>query len=197
MKKVIEFTVLQILRQTGFETVSRRSLELIVEVFKDRLVAFLNTVSSRAALSMRSGISLVDLMDYIEDPRSFSHIGNRGKQRGMETSALKNARSRLFDVIPAPQVQFEKENLEEPKEWISPLSTRVEKFIHIYDFMPNFPPIHTFRLTLPKQVVQKNYSSRVKKRLEQSLKSEGNMIKLIKSSGSLPGYINYLYKNKE
>lgn len=206
MKRLLERCVAKILREAGFEAVSSKGLELFTRIYEDRVCAVLTTIASRAALASRPSSSFLDLLDCVEKASAFECKRQRKKQAvfassqpqhsSSETALFQKKRAQLFNVLRFPAGEYETEKLVEPEEWISPISTRVEKFIHIYDFMPNFPPIHTFRLTTIKQPAMKNLSSKVKNRLEQSLKSEGNMIKLIKSSGSLPGFVNYLYKKK-
>jgi len=122
-------------------------------------------------------------------------IGGHFSERGeLAQRILRSRRDSLFTLPGIPEEKIEFEEKEENEEWISQVSIRVEKFIHIYDHMPSFPPIHTFRMTIPKQNSGIGQSTKVKNRLEQSIKSENNLIKLITSSGSLPPFINYLYK---
>ncbi|KAI4291708.1 hypothetical protein PAPHI01_0982 [Pancytospora philotis] len=191
MRGLLEHTVAELLRTAGFERVSRQALETLLVVFEDRLCAVLNATASRAAFAGRPSASVLDIMNTITAPTGFSC------QIGTDRRNPAELRRWAFGVAPGLPANYEGEQHEDQAEWVSPLSTRVEKFIHIYDFMPSFPPIHTFRLTAAKVPASKNHSSRVKNRLEQSLKSESNMMKLIKSSGSLPSYINFLYKAKK
>lgn len=201
MKKILERTIAKFLKEVGFETTSKLALEIIMAVFEDRIIAMLNPISSRGVLTSRPTATVLDVLDYIENLNAFTYrmpIAQLSPAQTVQANQiLKFKRQELFNLIQFPKDPNEEDVYEEPKEWTSPLSTRVEKFIHIYDFMPAFPPIHTFRLTLIKPLTTRNLSSKVKNRLEQSLKSEGNMIKLIKSSASLPEFINYLYKNKK
>jgi Transcription factor TFIID complex subunit 8 C-term len=321
MRKILERTVVKILKSAGFETSSAKALEMMILIFEDRLMASLQSVCSRSMLAARPSTTLIDLMkifkaDFIPKkkpaatitdrtspiincysnqysnntyPPSYNNVGynnmayngiphnsmshnlshharaynpsgyynnpvdynipsynkaygqnmvsnnstwnyqnesenssfpskhmktnqfqeslSEGNTYSKNTTAdieqshnnedLAINKTNPFKLVIIDLEDYDYEELVEPEEWTSPLSVRVEKFIHIYDFMPSFPPIHTFRQTTIKQQTIKNQSSKVKKRLEQSLKSEENMIKLIKSSGSIPGFINYLYKRKK
>lgn len=188
------------LEKAGFGAVSTDALDLLALVFEDRLTAFLNTISSRSAHALRRGTTLLDIMEYVENARAFTYRADPRSSSPLqsleERRKMAAKRQSMFALMKIPPMPYEVEEYVPPKEWTSPLSTRVENFIHIYEFMPPFPPIHTFRLTSVKPSAAKNLSHKVKHRLEQSLKSEDNMIKLIKSSNSLPGFINYLYKGK-
>lgn len=194
MQKLLTHIILRIIQNAGFEAVSKPALELLLRVYEDRICTILNIVTMKANFAARPSTSILDFMNIIEDPTKL--LGQAAAEKGSTSTRDAAAFRKLFNVAQLAPVEYPAEEYIEPKEWTSPLSTRVEKFIHIYDFMPSFPPIHTFRLTAIKQPIMKNHSSKVKNRLEQSLKSESNMIKLIKSSGALPGYINFLYRSQ-
>lgn len=197
MKRII----VQILKKSGFEATEEKALELMLEVFSDRLNSFLKTAAQRSILSLRPSTSLLDILS----------INNRIFQIGRELPftmdmldecnvAVPESRyasvQKLFSLVDFPKENYPEELIETEAEWISPITTKVEKYIHIYDFMPNFPPIHTFRMTSIRPANNKHQSTKVKNRLEQSLSSEGNMVKLIKSSGTMPKFINFLYKGR-
>lgn len=201
MDEVFKRSVLELLKRTGFEGIEARALELLLAVHNDRITSYLQISSRVPALSSRPSVSLLDIFGPQQQlPRIGSEMPFTRDMLAECNAVVPNCASRavqsLFTLVPFKTYEFPRETFEEESEWTSPLSARVEKFIHIYDFMPNFPPIHTFRMTPMKSSIFKNQSSRVKSRLEQSLRSEGNMVKLIKSSGSMPKFINYLYKGK-
>jgi len=201
MDDVIKRIVAELLKTIGFEAVESKALELLVNVLDDRITSYLNTVSKMSLLCSRPTTTLLDLFGMRQ------RVPWIGKELRIPNDALAECgvlstpcRSRtvqsLFTLVPLKKQHFPVEMAELEESWVSPLSTRVEKFIHIYEFMPEFPPIHTFRMSLMKGSTVKNQSSKVKNRLEQSLRSEGNMVKLIKSSGSMPKFVNYLYKGR-
>lgn len=193
--------IIDLLKNVGFESVETKALELLKSVFTDRVDAYLHTISRLSIQSSRSSVSLLDLLGVKQKiPRIGKEIQFTNEMLIECNATISYSKikpiQQLFTLVFGKKQNFENEIKEETVEWISPLSSRVEKFIHIYDFMPSFPPIHTFRMTLTKGSGFKNQSSKVKNRLEQSLRSENNMVKLIKSSGSMPKFINYLYKGK-
>lgn len=197
MKRVI----VQILKQAGFESIESGALEILLRVFSDRLISYLNTVSQKAIHSSRSSVTLTDLFSMNNQIYRIGKTVEFTNEILVECNVTipnykyESVRN-LFSIIHINRENYPEELLEPEVEWISPLATRVEKYIHIYDFMPNFPPTHTFRMTPIKQLNNKFQSTKVKNRLEQSLSSEGNMVKLIKSSGTMPKFINFLYKGK-
>lgn len=201
MEEMLQRMILRLLKNTGFETAESRALAVLVKTFDDRISSFLRTVSQLSVLGGRPSVCMLDLFGTKQATQSLARYRPLPTEILVECGSTvpkcRNGNTRnLFSLIPLLPEIYPRETVEDEEEWVSPLSTRVEKFIHIYEFMPNFPPIHTFRTTAVKNHNSKNQSSKVKNRLEQSLRSEGNMIKLIKSSGSIPNFINYIYKNK-
>lgn len=173
--KFIQATISIVIKQLGFTHASPQAIELFSKVFEDRILFILRSVGTSALHSNRTKINLFDLCFYRKELR-----GNVLKV------PLKK------ETIPV-----EYEELSDEERWISKLSVRVDKFSHIYEFMPEFPPIHTFRQTPLPTNSEKTESLNVKNRMDQSLKSEENMFKLFKSSGSFPPIINYLYMQKK
>lgn len=200
MRPVLEHFLAGMLHQAGFKAFNRQALALLAAVFEDRLAVLLMCLNSRAIHAGRPGATLTDLLGAVYGGLSLNSLrtgGARGARvrlaRPTEAAA---ARAAAF-ALPATRVTYPMEAFDLPEEWESPISTRVEKFIHIYDFMPPFPPIHTFRMTPSKTTENISFSARVKNRLEQSLKSENNMIRLIKSSGTLPAFVHFIHNERK
>lgn len=201
MDDVVKFCVAKLLKKAGFEGIEAKALELIVEVHRDRISRFLQSMVKLSIHASRPSVSLLDLFavkyNFPRIGREFPFTEEMLLECNVDIPVCKNKSvQNIFSLILPEKVHFPKCVQEEEIEWCSPLSGKVEKFIHIYEFMPSFPPIHTFRLTPLKSSIFKNQSAKVKNRLEQSLRSEENMVKLIKSSGSMPNFINYLYRRK-
>lgn len=199
MDEVTKRAIAELLKNIGFEAVDRRAMELLFSIFDDRLTSYLGSNSRLSLLCSRPTTTLVDLFGIRQNiPRIGNELHFPPEVLTECNVSLPPCTNRtiqnLFSLVHIKKLHFPIEMIEPEPEWTSPLSTRVEKFIHVYEFMPNFPPIHTFRISSVKNTAMKNQSSKVKNRLDQSLKSEGSMVKLIKSSGSMPKFINYLYK---
>lgn len=196
MNDKTKYALVKILKETGFESCSSRALELFLAIFEDRLSSMLRTLHSRQIHACRTSTTFLDLLDIVDLQDAFT-VREDWKYRKKDSRALlTDKRTKLFRL---PNIHFEEfphEMQSSCEEWTSPVSIRLEKFIHIYEFMPPFPPVHTFRHTHLKPAVSGGLSFRVKNRLEQSHITEDNMIKLIKSSGSLPKFINYIYNRR-
>lgn len=201
MDEIMKRIIVQILKKTGFESVESKALEMLLEVYNDRICSFLNTVSRRTIHSLKPSTSFIDILSMKNE------IFQIGKELPLTSEMLNECNvtvpksnfrkvQKIFSVVAITRENFPEELIEPELEWTSPITTKVEKYIHIYDYMPSFPPIHTFRMTAMRQSNSKHQSTKVKNRLEQSLSSEGNMVKLIKSSGTMPKFINFLYKGR-
>lgn len=69
------------------------------------------------------------------------------------------------------------------------ISTHIDKYVHIYEHLPPFPPSHTFRRTIVKDKPQITPES-LKKRIEESLRAEKNLFKMV----GVNGFVNFLYQ---
>ncbi|KRH91818.1 hypothetical protein M153_23473000584, partial [Pseudoloma neurophilia] len=79
---------------------------------------------------------------------------------------------------------------EESKKYL--IATPIDKYVHIYEHLPSFPPSHTFRRTITKESV--DYScEKLKKRIEESLRAENNLFKMMRGRN----FINFLYQNDD
>ncbi|ADM12613.1 uncharacterized protein Eint_111130 [Encephalitozoon intestinalis ATCC 50506] len=170
MRRILEDRLMRYLREVGYEVVEKRALEVYMGSLETYMLEHLKAVVSVSRHGLKSHSTLLDFLRFIEGKR--------------------------FEFPFFENVVYEEEVKEEEKEFASPLASSIEKYIHIYDFMPSFPPIHAFRQTIVKAGNKGSKSMNVKNRLEQSLRTEGNLLKLIKASGSLPPFVNFLYKNE-
>lgn len=168
MKKILEHRLMKHLKDLGYETVERRAIELYVVSLERYMVAYLKSINSVSKHALKSQATLLDVLRFVGDKK--------------------------FEFSVAEETVYEYEKAEEEVKFDSPLVSNIEKYIHIYEFMPNFPPAHAFRQTIIKPSSKSSRSLSVKNRLEQSLRSENNLLKLIKASGSLPPFINFLYR---
>ncbi|KAK6090827.1 hypothetical protein P3W45_000072 [Vairimorpha bombi] len=169
MDDLINHCIIRIVKEHGYDYADKRAILLIKEALERHINSILKVFHSYTIHSKKQSANAFDLLSVLKDTK-FS------------------VNTRLTPMLYS-QVE------EEPCfDFKSPLSTYLERYIHIYEFMPPFPPTHTFRQTYLKNKEKEDKSQLVKTRLEQSLRSEKNLLKLIKGSGSLPSFINYLYK---
>lgn len=167
MKKILEHRLATALRDAGFEVVERRALETFAASMESYMDAHLRAVASVSRHALKSHATLLDMLAIVD---------------------------RRLSVPVSRSVDYVQEMPRKEPRFESPLASSIEKYIHIYEFMPGFPPTHAFRQTIAKPNSRSSRSLNVKHRLEQSLRSEGNLLQLIRASGSLPPFINFLYR---
>jgi hypothetical protein len=172
MDEILEHFLCNFLKKNGFEIVERKALLILKEALISRIESYFRCMNSYKTLGLKQGSTAIDALNLVKQEKE----------------------SNLKMLEQGELVTYEEPQVEIKPEFISPLANTVERYIHIYDFMPTFPPTHTFKQTYLKLDTKENKSFSVKNRLEQSLRSEGNLLKLMKSSESLPPFINYLYK---
>lgn len=176
VEEYIKKIVTSILINAGYSNADKQALDLLTDVFIHFINENLKILSTSAQHSGRVNLTMFDF------------VKQKNKLFKFDDNVLPCYT--LNDYLQHEQLVIE-------NEWDSPLATKSEKFIHIYDFMPDFPAIHAFRNTPGTENREHFESTNVKNKMEQSIKSEKNMFKLFKTSGSLPAFINCMYKNIE
>jgi len=169
MKEIINHIIVKFLNYNGFDLADKKAVLLINEALDLYISSILKILNSHTFHSRKQCANIWDFVSLL----NFKNL------------KIEN------NIKPVLYPSVQKNNIEEFK---SPLSTYLERYIHIYDFMPSFPPTHTFRQTYIKNKEKEDRSQKVKTRLEQSLRAEKNLLRLIKGSGSLPSFVNYLHK---
>ncbi len=168
---ILNNIIASVLKEVGFETTSLLALDGLREITKDYLVENLKIFNSNAQHAKRNFVNIFDIL--------------LSEEKGI--------------IINNPLMTLVHEEYVEEYSWNSLLGNQGERIIHIYDFMPELPPTHTYRQTITRANNERLESVKIKTRVEQSVKSEKNMLKLFKSSNSLPKFVNYLHskiKNK-
>ena len=171
--KYLEATIAKVFLTMNFEGMNEKALFTLKETFKIYLDSNCKIIGRIANHSGRNDVSLFDFYRIQRKIQVFN-----------------------YDVVNVlgidDKLKYEQIILKD--NWISPLGIKSDRFIHIYDFMPEFPAIHTFRNTTLVESKEGLESINVKSRIDQSVKSEKNMFKLFKTSESLPPFINCMYR---
>ncbi|TBU07293.1 putative subunit 8 of transcription factor IID [Hamiltosporidium magnivora] len=170
MEKILEKCILEELKRAGYQKLNTKALYMFTQTTIAQIKTNCNILSSLTLHSMRSRSTLLDVMNLIKLTKiDYSNVYNR------------------------PTVKYEVEEEPKPIQFKSSISCSAEKFIHIYDFMPDFPPVHTFKKSFLKENRSEDKSEKVKQRIEQSLKTESSLLKIIACSKGLPKRINFLF----
>jgi hypothetical protein len=171
MREVLKHALIRLLRDIGYGRAEERALEGYMVALEGYMVNYMKSVTSFSRHALKSRTTFLDILRFV-------------RQRRIEVHRMK------------PLAYGSEAEVEEP-EFVSSLASNIEKYIHIYEFMPSFPPTHTFRQTIIKPNERDTRSFNIKHRLEQSLRAENNLLRLMKESGALPPFVNYLYRHGE
>lgn len=165
MDKIVRYTIVRALRHYGFDTANEKALVFFSEVFCLYMFRTLGYIKRVATHSQRSKATMVDVL---------SSLG-------------------ILEIQSYESVDFETEKVLETEAFYGPISAPVDKFINIYEFMPVFPPLHTFRATLVKENKVRSRAKDVKERIEQKNQIAASVFRILKRLDEIPNRANYLY----
>lgn len=165
MEKIVRYTIVRALEHSGFDTANQKALEFFSEVFSLYMFRTLGYIKRISTHSQRSKATMVDVL---------SILG-------------------ILEVRSYECVDFETEKAPEIETFYGPISAPVDKFINIYEFMPVFPPLHTFRATLVKENKVRSRAKDVKERIEQKNQVAASVFRILKRLNEIPNRANYLY----
>lgn len=164
MDNLIKHTAMHALKGAGFEAANAKALCVFTETFALYMVKVLGNAKNDSVHSQRSKTTVIDLVNKFG----------------------------LFEVRSFEPVRVEEEMGIDEEAFYSTISAPVDKFINIYEFMPMFPPLHTFRTTLIKENRVRSRARDVKERIEQKNQVTMNLFKLLRRLKVIPRYANYL-----
>ncbi|RVD92357.1 abc-type multidrug transport atpase an [Tubulinosema ratisbonensis] len=164
MKKVLAHCIARALKNTGFDSFNQKAMHYFIEITELYMQRVLICIKNNSAHCGRSRTTLLDLINKIPLEEVFS-----------------------FDYVDYPH-----ETEEKKENYVSPISAQVEKFMYIYEFMPPFPSLHTFKETIIKEKRTRSRARDVKDRIEQRNKIIESLFVLAKASKKKK-FINYLY----
>lgn len=165
MDRIVRHTIARALRHSGFDAANQKALEFFSEVFALYMFRTLGYIKRVATHSQRSKATMVDVL---------SSLG-------------------ILEVQSYESINFETEKMPETEMFYGPISAPVDKFINIYEFMPVFPPLHTFRATLVKENKVRSRAKDVKERIEQKNQVAASVFRIFKRLDEIPNRANYLY----
>ncbi|KAM0688670.1 hypothetical protein COBT_000071 [Conglomerata obtusa] len=178
MDEIIESTLALILRDAGYDSISKHALNHFSQIFKNQILSLLKALNALTLHAQRSKSSLIDIQSLLK-------LTNRS----ITTGDIQNAIQKN-DLLP----HFQNEIAEVTVSFENLIANSIDRFIHVYEFMPQFPPTHTFKRNYSKEVGKHRRPDGIKKRIEESVMVERSLIRMIMERGEMPKYVNYLCK---
>lgn len=170
--------VLNYLKSIGYTHTSSYALSMLTSIFKATIHKFLKTLVSVTTHAQRSKTTIVDLH-----------------------SLLRFFDIRLHKVLrihPYMQLNLDTEQnmIQDCAAFENSIVSKIDRYIHIYEFMPSFPPTHTFKKTFPKETKSNETPEKIKIKLEQVGRAEKNLIRMMRMSNKLPKRVNFMDQMK-
>lgn len=176
MMQPFNATLLHLLKNTGYTHTNTRALDIFSSISLQYIDEFLKTLANTTNHAQRSKTTVVDLFAILN--LSKIDLNNKGDvdfkkvvPLGFETDANDLSGACTFE---------------------NSIVSKIDRYIHIYEFMPSFPPTHTFKKTFPKETIRNETPEKIKTRLEQVARAEKNLIKMLRVSKGLPKYVNFM-----
>lgn len=164
-----------ILKKNNFEKINKQTLLLFQHAFLLYFSNFLKTLKIRTIHSGRSKITNFDILKFHTESESLIY--------------------KIIKIIPKKinKIKETKEAIQNVDSEIKnesdfSIAQHINKYVHIYDHLPKFPPSHTFRRTIQKENLDFSCNN-LKKRIEQSFKAEKNLFKMVK----IGKFVNFLH----
>lgn len=164
MRKVFYHCIARVLGETGFDSFEEKAMHYFMEIIELYLQKVLVSIKNNSSHCGRSRTTMLDLINKypLKEVTSFSYV------------------------------EYPCETEEKTENYVSPISSQVEKSMYVYDFMPPFPSLHTFKETIIKDKRVRSRARDVKDRIEQRNRIIDSLFVLAKASKKKK-FINYFY----
>ncbi|KAI5170686.1 transcription initiation factor TFIID subunit 8 [Nematocida sp. LUAm3] len=166
LKKVLEVAVAQILKQQGFSSANRRAISLLGNTMFNYLVYNSAILKKQCESARRSSPTLIDAVPLLEMIKE------------------------VFTSQGSISVEIEEEKKEEDTP--SEISMQIDHPPNCYDFLPKYPPAHTFKNTPIKRRISDDRAQKARLRNEQTIKVVDSLFEIYKRKKRSFSHANYL-----
>jgi Bromodomain associated/Transcription factor TFIID complex subunit 8 C-term len=176
-EQILQICVSLIVRKAGYDSIESRALAHLASVSR-KYIAYISTaVKKHAAYSHRAIPTAIDVIQAVHGMKI---------KLGAESVAEQ-------PVLKAP-IRTETERAVLPfKEMLpSEIALPAEMPPNYYNFLPPFPPAHTFKTTQIKKRILDDKAKKSRIRHEQATLVTESLFKMLESSGMRPKKANYL-----
>lgn len=158
--------ICHVLKKQGFESVNRRALKLLENAFMKYMVYIGAVIKRQCESARRSAPTLVDAV-----------------------TVMKN----ITEILPNKErIHLEMEEYIPFKEYAGQICAYTDYPQNYYEFLPRFPPAHTFKSTSIKRKVLDDKANKARLRNEQTMKIVDSLFGIVKQSKKKLCHANYL-----
>lgn len=166
MDQILDIYILSELKDTGYSFANKRALQILKSVFIKKMLTYC---------------------------KSLKHVTNHaGRHKTILTDIFNFDKSPMFEINNSSKValHFENSIYTPPEKFVNEIASKIDRYIHIYEFMPEFPPTHTFKRSYAKNA--KKHDIKIKQRVEQNLLAERTVFKMVFVEKKMPRHVNYM-----
>lgn len=173
VERILYVCVSSVLRSAGCEAAEAKALAHLAMVLERYIMYISTALQKHAGFAHRPSPTLVDVVQTL---------------LGMKVSLS------LEDMRAHPHLRIHTEPYDSvfPEDLSAGLCTYVDLPPYFYEFLPKFPPAHTFKSTPIKRRVVDDKSKKARIRNEQGIKAVDSLFRMMESSGTRPKRANYL-----
>lgn len=128
-------------------------------------------------------------MYHCKSLKQVTHHATRHKSIALDIFNIEKDPTAIAE-LPGTQVNFEVEVYKPKEKFVNEIASKIDRYIHIYEFMPEFPPTHTFKRSYIRNA--KKHEIRIKQRVEQNLLAERSVFQMVSMEGKMPRYVNFM-----
>ncbi|KAH9385527.1 transcription initiation factor TFIID subunit 8 [Nematocida major] len=195
IKKTLQAVISALLKEEGFEKIEARAMESLSTAFFNYAIYTSSRLKRQCEMSRRTLPTLVDaaiMVQEMSNQREKQKKDEGWKIEGIELETLSETLNKYNENSTNPvQVNME-DSFEEEKEFASEACAYVEYPQNYYEFLPKFPPAHTFKTSTIKRKITDDRAQKARLRNEQTKKVVENLFSIMEKSGKTPKYANYL-----
>ncbi|KAI5191801.1 hypothetical protein NECID01_1646 [Nematocida sp. AWRm77] len=166
VEESVKYLVVHLIKEQGFSSATSHALSLLSNTVVRYLVYISSVLKAQCEASHRTSPTLVDAVVVFKKVKEI--VENRGR------------------------IELEEQSFSLPAEYVSEICTYVEPAPNYYEFLPKFPPVHTFKNTPIKRRVSDDRAQKARLRNEQTIKIVDSLFSIMKRSKKNLRYANYL-----
>ncbi|OAG31799.1 transcription initiation factor TFIID subunit 8 [Nematocida displodere] len=166
VKSAARHCVSRLLADSGFTSSNEKALTLLSNTLVDYIIYLSSTLKKQCEIAHRSSPTLIDATLILKDVKDLP------------------SPTKTLEVLVEPTAL--------PEEFRSEICTYVDYPTNYYEFLPRFPPAHTFKNTAIKRRVPDDRAQKARLRNEQTIEVVDNLFNVLKKTGKVLRRANYL-----
>ncbi|KAI5181345.1 hypothetical protein NEOKW01_1539 [Nematocida sp. AWRm80] len=174
IEQTLRVVIAQILKNQNYSKIEHKGIEVLTNTLLKYLIYTCYKLKDQCESSHRTSPTLVDSIVLLKDITELPQ-------------------NKCQPIAP----EIDQNNDMDLEQFVSEICMHAETPTNYYDFLPKFPPMHTYKSTQIKRCVSDDKAQKARMRNEQISKVVENLFYLSKRINRRPTYANYLSKSNE